>query len=370
MGNIKYISLIISLLVVFTGCKKLEESPSIEDTYKFFVSGSVEGRELSLNAGEGDYYMFSSNSTDSNNAIWYEGNLTENNCSSGCNESIRFRFKGKDAEPIEAILTDKRMDYTIYNPQKKYGIQLNTANTFTSRAAEVNYFWTVENQEEIEEKDPYILLPDGKEFYDLKLMVKTSKGVDSEIENRIYTNTDCKTWFEYKNINGVNKLIAHHKGGKAAQYYWEFEDGSSASVPQLDFESSSIQGTERVCLTITDENGCVSQSCQNVVVNARFTFCAANFDYDIQEVLPKNGFDQFHTVEIEYTNPNGEVFYSNRLEQGNTFTVLAVEDFEESNENGQPVKRIQFATTCQLTSLQGHTITLENLTGKIGVAVN
>jgi hypothetical protein len=365
----RFIAGVIGLIVFFGSCKKLEESPSSHDSYKFYVRGEVEGRSLDLKAGEGDYYMFTNTETEEGQAQWFTGKLAEANCSNACAEQLTIRFKGKDSEPIEAIVNDKRVDFTIHEPKLKYGVQFTTEKTFTSRANEVVYHWEVDNETSLEEKDPYVVLAADKEFYDVRLEVKTSKGVDSKIENRIYTDPNCKTWFEYKKQDGKNRLIAKHKGAAVVQYFWEFEDGSSASVPILDFESSSIKGSERVCLTITDENGCVSQSCQNVLVNERFAFCAANYDYELEEILPKNGFEQFHTVELEYTDPSGETYYSNRLEQGQSLVVLNVEDYPELNENGQKVKRIQFAVSCQLVSLSGKTIQLNNLEGKLGVAV-
>ncbi|MBD79088.1 MAG: hypothetical protein CL840_09230 [Crocinitomicaceae bacterium] len=360
---------VILSLVVLYSCKKVEEPNVNSDTADFYVKGLKNGAQFQLSAGDNNYYMFTSSDQNNEDVYYHSGRLADANCTGVCGEEFIFHFKGNKVSPAgNDVLVAGEKDFTMSEPRLLYGVTFNSNKTYTSRAVEVDYTWNFGDGNVSNDQNPYHLFEADKEYYDVSIQVKTSKKVESNLVNRIYTSSGCKTSFDLVKNGQSSRLVAKHEGGRVAQYYWEFEDGNTASVAELDYDYRSINGSERVCLTITDENGCVSQSCQNVIVNEAFAFVAANFDYEIEEVLPKNGFDQLNTVSVEYIDEKGEVFFSSDANNSQTVKIVSVEDYPTRNEHGLPVKRVHFILNGTLVSAQGNKIELTEMEGYIGVA--
>ena len=93
---------ILSAFVVFASCKKEELQPNIDDTPEFFVNGEIDDKELKLVAGDNDYYMFSSHSTNDNNVQQFIGELKTENCETGCPESLEIIYTNEQG-PAEQI---------------------------------------------------------------------------------------------------------------------------------------------------------------------------------------------------------------------------------------------------------------------------
>jgi len=360
---------IISLIFVFASCKKVEEPVSNTDSADFFVKGKKDGTSFSIAAGDNNYYMYTSSEKDDKEVYLHTGRLANANCQGVCGEEFIFHFKGNTEKPKgDGVIKEGTIDFTIAEPKLLYGVSFNSNKTFTSRAMEVDYTWDFGNGSVSEEVHPYHLFEADKEFYNVSIHVETSKKVESDLATKIYTNTGCKTSFDLVKNGTSSRLVAQHQGGRVAQYLWEFEDGNTASVSELDYDFRSINGSERVCLTITDENGCVSQSCQNVIVNEAFAFVAANFDYEVEEILPKNGFEQFNTFSLEYIDEKGEAFFTDESFANQTIKIISIDKYPTLNNKGFPVKRVHFVLNAKLISALGNTVEFTGLEGYMGVA--
>lgn len=357
----------ISSLIVLASCNKAVEPQNSTDNPDFYLKGYKNGQPISINAGDENYYMYTSTSKDNEDINYYTGRLAKNDCNT-CGEEFLFRFKG-DKTSGAKLLKNKEIDVEVEDPKVKYGVQFNTDKTYTSDARSVDFIWNLGDGSTSLEPEPYHLFNADKDYYEVELLVETSKGVPSSLSSKVYTSTECKTWFDLIKTSHGMRLVARHSGGRPSQYLWEFEDGYSASVAELDYDFDEVYGQELIRLTITDENGCVSQSSQNLVVNENYAFTAANFEYDIEEVLPKNGFDQLNTLSLEYTDEFGEVYFSDNQNEDQSIKILNVESYGSKNEFGQTVMRFQFNLNCTLTSLKGNTISFTDLQGYVGVAI-
>lgn len=365
----RYWILIILSLLVISSCKKVEEPISSTDNPDFHINGLKNGVAINLAAGNNDYYMFTSAGKDSKEVYYHTGRLANAKCLGICGEEFIFHFKGNTNSPSgNQVVKEGNIDFTIVEPKLLYGVSFNSNRTFTSRAIEVDYTWDFGNGSASNEINPYQLFEADQDFYNVSIQVKTSKKVESNLATKIYTNSGCKVSFDLVKNGSSSRLIAKHTGGKVAQYLWEFEDGNTASVAELDYDFRSIKGSEIVCLTIIDEFGCVSQSCQNVIVNEAFAFVAANFDYTVEEIKPKNGFEQFNTFSLEYINEKGEVFFTNDAQNDQIIRIISVEKYPSMNEAGFPVKRVHFALSATLVSAAGNTIEFTDLEGFVGIA--
>ena len=152
------------------------------------------------------------------------------------------------------------------------------------------------------------------------------------------------------------------------RYLWEFEDGSTSSVPFVDIETDPRKGIEQVCLTVTDKEGRKSQRCKNLILKQEYTFCAANYAFESASRVDPNGDLQLGTVYLKYTNVMGKEFFSiPNTADGNEFEITEVTDYEE-NENGFPTKKIGFTANTTLQSIDGEQLGVKNLVGKVAVA--
>ena len=364
----RYLIYILLVLVSFS-CKKEKEPEVRVESPDFYLQGKINGETIRISAGDNGYYMNTSAAYDENQIAEYRGILKKENCSN-CGPVIQFTMREREASNGAGIVIQAgKLGFQIARPAKSYKVRFNAEETFTSRAVNVEYHWDFGDGTTSNEKNPTHYFPIGKEFYDVCLTVETSKGVASTLCNKIYLNPDCATSFGLIRVGHQFELRASHRGGSPNLYYWQFGDRFSASTPHVDYNVTNSEAVQNICLTITDENGCISQKCKNLIVYEELAFTVANFNFIVEEVLPVNGLLQTSTASLDYIDQYGEVYSSklNGQNQSNTVTVLGVEEYE-ADQNGLPVKRIHVLMNANLTSKSGKSIKLESLEGYLGVA--
>src|SRR5947207_14857 len=94
MKNARYIFIWLLTLASIAGCKKEEypAPPPPPSPPTFYFNGSIDGKPLNIQAGENNYYMFTSYSLDSG-VYSFKGELRDKNCSSNCSNSLRIAIK-------------------------------------------------------------------------------------------------------------------------------------------------------------------------------------------------------------------------------------------------------------------------------------
>lgn len=359
-----------SAFVVFASCKKEELQPNIDDTPEFFVNGEIDGKELKLVAGDNDYYMFSSHSTNDNDVQQFIGELKTENCERGCPESLEIIYTNEQgpAEQIasEPLLKTGFKSFTNPNAGNEIEVSFNPEESYTSKAVKVEYTWEFGDGTISHEKNPKHVFSGKEEFYEVNLKVKTSKGCESEIKNRVYTESKAETDFVITQTQQSLAFKPEVKEVTPQNYLWEFESGNTASTPYVDYQSDPKKGIEQVCLTVTDENGNKSQRCKNLILKQEYAFCAANYAYKSGKREDPNGDLQLGTVYLKYTDATGTVFYSKPTNK-DEFELTSIEDYD-LNENGEPTKKISFTANTQLISAEGEKISVSNLTGSVAIA--
>ncbi len=363
---------ILVLIIFFSSCKKEELQPVIEGTPEFFISGTIGARDVNIVAGDEDYYMYSSYKSSNSSVGQYIGELKTEGCAANCPESFVLIYTAEqpNVEEIasEAVLKTGFKSFTNEHAGNEVEVSFNPEESYTSKAVEVDYNWDFGDGTTSTEKNPKHIYTGDKEYYDVKLKVKTSKGCESEIKNRVYTNSSVNTDFRITQSNQSLALKPEVEDVAPQNYLWEFEDGFTASTPYVDYQSNPEKGIEKICLTITDSEGNRSQRCKNLVLKEEYAFCAANYVFNSGSRIDPNGELQLGTVYIKYTDPSGVEYYSQpNSTNGNAFEVTAVHEYD-ANENGLPTKKIDFSTNTTLESIDGKTISIENLTGSFAVA--
>ncbi|MAZ36158.1 MAG: hypothetical protein CL842_01755 [Crocinitomicaceae bacterium] len=368
----KFLVYIASFLVILASCKKEELQPEVIGNAAFYIQGTVNGLPVNLVAGDNDYYMYSSFEENENTVPKYIGELKTENCETGCPESFTIIYTG-EKEAVEGLAVEPELrtgfkPFTNPNAGNEYEVAFNPEESFTSKAIEVDYEWEFGDGTISKEKNPTHLFVGDQEFFEVKLNVKTSKGCESNIENRIYIKSETTTDFL---ITQTQRSLAFEPDVKdiaPQNYLWEFESGNTASTPYVDYQADPNKGIEKVCLTVTDENGVRSQRCKNLILKEEYAFCAANYSFKSASRQDPNGELQLGTVYLKYTDAAGKEYYSRpNLNDNNEFELLSVADYDE-NEMGNPTKQITFHANTTLTSLDGQELNVENLSGSIAVA--
>lgn len=84
-------------------------------------------------------------------------------------------------------------------------------------------------------------------------------SVNITVSNSIVDFTDSSD----QNVLSVLPMIT---GDPIASYFWEFGDGSTSADQSPAPHSYSISGTYKVCLTATNNNGCIDSVCKSIVI--------------------------------------------------------------------------------------------------------
>ena len=91
----------------------------------------------------------------------------------------------------------------------------------------------------------------------------------------------CTASFSYQGPSafGAYLFVGRAGGGSSPYTYsWDFGDGTTGTG-QTATHSYNASGSYRVCLTITDANGCTATDCQTVRVGNPNPTCSASFTY-------------------------------------------------------------------------------------------
>jgi PKD repeat protein len=162
-----------------------------------------------------------------------------------------------------------------------YGIHF--INTSDDDPDIVTWFWNFGDGQTSDEEHPTHEY-DTSGGYLVCLAVVNEFGCVSDVchEVHVYENTEgCSASFTWEQIDGHEAI--HFNGASESQnditsYHWNFGDGheGDGQAPNHEFEP----GVYVVCLTITDNTGCVSDVCHEVVVEAIEDGCHAIFDWE------------------------------------------------------------------------------------------
>ncbi len=368
----KQLFYILVILLSVSSCKKDELQETLIDAPDFFVSGTIGGAQLNLIAGDHQYYMYSSFEEKENAIPKFIGELKTEGCENNCAESFTLIFTD-EKESAESIASEPELRtgfkaFTNTNAGNEYLVTFNPDESFTSRAVEVEYEWEFGDGTISHEKTPSHLYVGDINFYDVKLSVKTSKGCQSEIQNRVFIKTEATTDFIITQTQRSLSFEPEVESITPLNYLWEFEGGSTASTPYVDYQTDPKKGIEKVCLTVTDENGVQSQRCKNLVLKEEYAFCAANYSFKSGSREDPKGDLQLGTVYLKYTDAGGQEYYSRpNLTNSNEFELTSIEDYKE-NELGMSTKKIEFTANTVLSTSSGETISLENVSGSIAIA--
>ncbi|MDZ4667476.1 MAG: PKD domain-containing protein [bacterium] len=350
MKKLNNILVIISILVNIISCKNKELPEPLSGTSIFTFNGIVSNSEISLVAGDNDYYMYSGLITNQINGVnSYYGDLRKFNCNS-CGNSIKVTFNDYKSSLGGATNKDTTFYVGYYNFASLAGapssfIVYDTA--FVSGPAP-SYKWNFgDGATSTSQYVAHVYKHPGK--YTTCLDVEFGGACSSKICNSINlgnTGPICEANFNVSapTGNSFTFFSSPTSGTAPYTYSWNFGDGLTSTLQNPTHNYASA-GVYQVALTVKDAIGSTNTRYQNIRTQGS-TVCLARFIYAISPIANP---DNLGNVIVEWTDGNGIIYSTENGIQikENNFQVISVENYK-ANENKQATKKIHAKFSCTL----------------------
>lgn len=341
-------------LFLFTlSCRKKEDPVISKETPVFYFSGSMDGSPLGLNAGENDYYMYSSYIQDANNLYHFIGDLKRSNCST-CGNRFQFRINDfKISSPGASVVIDSSLttgSYTLQTPasaQSTRTLNFIAMPNLSSGVSVVSYAWDFGDGTKSSVANPtHTYSQNGQ--YNVQLSIVYSNSCNSSLSRTVHikgSSIGCTLNIQGQTsiTTGSTTTLSAVFGApcNAATYLWSTgETTSSISV-----SPTSAMMSYSVVACCSDAGCCDSTK---ITVFANSGSCYSDFNYYVDTTSISNPYSLSKAV-ITWTDNAGITYTSNNISQPSTsyFQIVSVENYL-TNQNNEPTKKLHVKFKCNV----------------------
>ncbi len=367
----KYCCLFLLGILFLGSCQKKLEPIDEYGSPAFSLRGEIDGKFVSLEAGVNSFFLQTEYGLDSNKLVEFKGNFKQT-CSH-CKQAFKVIIKDYQTyQNGQSTLADSSL------PNRNYDFY--RAGAFNIPSYGVVFSATPQGSGAL--KSQVWEFSDGSSFtnsvvsktfrtgtsQELKYTCNYLNGCSSSIQYKLklnpFLNPGLLPDFSMESIEPTKVMYKFTAGGDSTgAYYWSFGDGGYAKGKTVyyGYDSSAVYLVSLFQITATD----TFEISKNL--NIGFSGdCSANFTKNIQpNIDPMNK----TTVNIEWTDEQGEVYSSSRFKQKFycNFTLDKSEDYLK-NKAGQKTRLLNFHLNCLLSNGL-KTIEIRNLEGKMAVAL-
>ncbi len=326
-------------------CKKKNYPVSTaENDVVFYFRGDVNSNPVLIEAGNDNYYMYSSYIQQVNGVYTFSGNLKKSDCSSCQGLSIRindFKISSTGAGAVADSSFRKGLYPFIAGDKSPYSVEF--ASSYNRPAA--GFQWDFGDGNTSTQANPtHTYVKSGT--YNVCLTVTGVNSCVSTIcneQNIGPLNTSGRTSINAANI-GVKTIQFSQSpvGFTPVSYLWDFGDGTPLVTLPAPLHPYANQGAYPVTLRVTDANNKVITARYNVVTMSDASSCATNYLVNsVSTVTSSPAYLNLRGIDVSWVDANGKVFTSNNTLQPATsyFEILSVEDYE-NNENQHKTKKV------------------------------
>ncbi len=387
----KQLAFIVGIMLLVLACNdnQFPEQPSAPEV-QFYLEGEINSQNVSLKAGEEDYFMFTDYDYDQgDNRFVFQGKLSQVfciNCGSSLNIEIRDSVKrAADFTFGEGVpFSAKEIDYklALENP----GVQFQFTSSVDTADAR-SYFWNFGDGSSSTVKAPKHIYGEANQGNRLpvthRVVRKDSCETEIKREVDILFDTgadscvlDFEVVVEKDSIAQFYTLIPKVVDFGQRFYLWQIYINGQNEPFKFSNEgifSFTLEPADQInkIVLITEDLECSGEveKTYNITDKPKdAAICDLTFDQEKQFVLapaPEVG----SLVCITWENEEGIEYRSDRFGQpaNSIFSVNSVEAFEE-NERGQKTVKLDITFSCELTAENGESIWVENMSGIFGVA--
>lgn len=339
------------LLLFAVSCKKKEyPKDEVVNDPVFYFRGNINNNFLSFDAGEENFYMFSSSAQDNNGVYNFMGALRRTDCPDCGNafmiqiNDVLSRGSGQGTDINAALkpgtypfFTDGNIDWRV-----------EFKSTFNKTAA--SYLWDFgDGQTSTLQSPEHIYARSGTYEVSLRIEAPAPNSCVSFVKNRIQVGSNAfYTSFSATN-NGSNNVgfVPNIIGGSGPyQLFWSFGDGATSSQTSPS-HSYKNKGSYPVSLHVRDVLGNVCTYNYNYVTQNDISSCASNMTVSKMETADPNAELGLGAVFVKWQEPGGKIYTSQSVDQDTSsyFRIISVEDFEK-NENGRNTKKLKIRLKC------------------------
>ncbi|TAE54584.1 MAG: hypothetical protein EAZ89_06475, partial [Bacteroidetes bacterium] len=302
----------LALMLAAFACKEAELPDEFTDQPDFYAEGKIGGKEIRLVAGEDGYYMKTLREQDDKGVFMFRGAFTRLDCEP-CTESLKITLRdARQAPPDESVIPAdafKTGPYAYYfssNPDENFVYRVSFTNESTG-AGPFTYQWNMGDGTVHQGQNPVHTYDDSLTQIEVCLDATDPSGCTTSICNVVdLEDTLCRSDFTHYRYPGTQyvEFSARPTGKAPFTYRWNFGDGYGASLgnPGYFFANPDVY---RVCLTITDAEGCRSTICKNIAADP--ALCESNFTYQVEKTVVPNPL-QFSTVIVSWTDAQGKKY--------------------------------------------------------------
>jgi PKD repeat protein len=357
MKTRQILSLIFLIALAFTSCKKKDYPQNVVQDPTFYVSASINGVPVSMNAGQNGYYMYSSHKQDSNNLYAFIAELKPENCTNICANSLKFEVYDNQqssaggASNISSSI--KVSDYNFANntpvTPSLTGYAVSFRSIFNKTATAYN--WSFGDGGTSTDANPTHIYSSAG-IYNTCLDMNdgsTVSGICNPIKVTI-SPVACQSRILINSVNGNSIAFSQQTSGTSPfQFKWNFGDGIE-STDANPVHTYSTSGMYMTSLRVKDASGDSTLYHYNINT-AQSSVAAPNYSISSVTAIYSNSITAlFSKVKITYTNPNGVVYSSFTQPQSAgsaNFSIVSVEDFKK-NERNELTKKVRINFNCKL----------------------
>jgi gliding motility-associated-like protein len=251
------------------------------DTITISIIPSPSADFSSIAACEGQPAIFSDKSVPVTQVIRWKWNFGDGSASDPSKDPVH-RYATGGTYPVTLTVISKngcadttKHNITIYfNPVANFntsGICLNegiqfTDSSFVTGDNIVKWYWLFGDTKTDSIKNPVHHYPAAGTYKNILIVTSSSSCIDSvEKILKIAQGPDAKFISDATNNRASVKQVIHFtdQSNQAIAWLWNFGDGAvdSLSTLQNPIHSYRFIGTYKVCLYVTDKNGCVDTIC-------------------------------------------------------------------------------------------------------------
>ncbi len=362
----KIFFLYVPIILLIASCKKKDYPQNISEEPAFYISGNIDGKPITFNAGIAGYYMYSSFKQDTNNMYTFVGEVKSSNCTSttSCNNSLKieindnqFSVPNGTSNINNSIKTGGYLFAHIDNTPPSvvaYAVQYNSSFNHTATPYNVGYTWDFKDGGTSTLANPTHTFSSSY-THDTTFLYISDGNLDTYIYNRVKLTTNpnpCRTHISIYGVSGNTVgFINNTSGGlQPYTYRWDFGDHSGFYTDPNPQHTYTATGIYKATLLAIDAKN--DTAYHNYYINTdQSDQPAPNFYVNsITPVYSNPLTSLFSKVKISYTDNNGMVYSSNIQPQilgGSNFQIVSVDEYKK-NENNQSTKKIKITFNCQL----------------------
>jgi hypothetical protein len=375
--KLKISPLLLIILCLLGGCVKEEIPPSQIGEVVFNADFDIDESTKQMEAGNDNWYMFSSFEQDINGLHHFVGELAKDaDCTSNCNEYLKIVIS--DIESRERVIIEE-----VFFPSSvpflekerdtaQYLVRFN--NQSESSTALFNNEWDFNNPAIGTSNDinPEIIVDETELPFKASLKVSSGDGCESVQEQEVKSNLDdsCTVNFTVDPLmidqidnevifklnkypaSFINNMIWRIDGQRTPFHSFILSNDLYVILPKV--------SNAEYCVNSEVNPDCTSTSCRMLLApeNELPSFdCLSKFDYVIEELEQ----EVFSRVVIEYRDEAGLVFNSRKTEidLDDKFEIINIESYER-NEFNQATIKVDVRFTAKLNAENGESIQFNN----------